>query len=200
MRRQLVSALPIASKTVDGQRKATTLGKIQVVTPSTPHAGIRENMISSVLLTCVVNHVAASVSESSSMEEDPPPPPSLWTTISSSGMGRMSELERVSRSGGVAPGNLGCHASRSLWTRGGFWLFWSGLVEAIHLGIELLMGGWILGSVQGRERCARPQHDHPKCVKYSNPCGIGEMPIVSFFLKHIPLLDIVAFDRKVVAR
>lgn len=181
MRRQLVSALPIASKTVDGQRKATTLGKIQVVTPSTPHAGIRENMISSVLLTCVVNHVAASVSESSSMEEDPPPPPSLWTTISSSGMGRMSELERVSRSGGVAPGNLGCHASRSLWTRGGFWLFWSGLVEAIHLGIELLMGGWILGSVQGRERCARPQHDHPKCVKYSNPCGIGEMPIVSLF-------------------
>ena len=135
MRRQLVSALPMGSYTVDGQRKATILGKIQVVTPSTPHAGIRDSMISSGVRTCVVNHVAASVSGTSSTEDSS----SLWTMISS-GMGRMSELEGISGSDGGAPasrrcsktGNLGCHAPRSRWMRGGFWLLWSGLAEAMH--------------------------------------------------------------------
>lgn len=119
---------------IDGQRKATILGKIQVVTPSTPHAGIRDSMMSSVLRTCVVNHVAASVSGTSSMEDSS----SLWTVISS-GTGRMSESEGTSGFGGAPAsrrcsktGNLDCHASRILWMRGGFWLPWSGLAEAMH--------------------------------------------------------------------
>ena len=134
-RRQLVSALPMGSYMIDGQRKATILGKIQVVTPSTPHAGIRDSKMSSVLRTCVVNHVAASVSGTSSMEDSS----SLWT-VATSGMGRISESEEISGSDGGAPasrrcsktGNLGCHASRSLWKRLGFWLPWSGLAEAMH--------------------------------------------------------------------
>lgn len=134
-RRQLVSPLSMGPYTIDGQRKATILGKIQVVTPSTPHAGIRDNMISSVLRTCVVNHVAASVSGTSSMEDSS----SLWTMISA-GMGRMSESEGISGSDGGAPAsrrcskmeNLVCHAPRSLWMRGGFWSPWSGLAEAMH--------------------------------------------------------------------
>lgn len=134
-RRQLVSALPMGSYTVDGQRKATNFGKIQVVTPSRPHAGIRDNMISSVLRTCVVNHVAASISGTKSMEDSS----SLWTMMPS-GMGRISDPESIPGSDGGAPasrccsktGNLGCHASRSLWMRGGLWLPWSGLAEAMH--------------------------------------------------------------------
>jgi hypothetical protein len=148
---------------IDGQRKATILGKIQVVTPSTPHAGIRDSMMSSVLRTCVVNHVAASVSGTSSMEDSS----SLWTVISS-GTGRMSESEAGF---GGAPasrrcsktGNLGCHASRILWIRGVFWLPWSGLAEAMH---DYQWGGGCLGRGEDDdyEVCTTAQ-----TVKYYKP-------------------------------
>jgi hypothetical protein len=138
-RRQLVSALPMGSYTIDGQRKATILGKMQVVTPSTPHVGIRDNMISAVLRTCVLNNAPAWISGISSMGGDSSP---LWRTTPS-GMGRTSESEGMgisSSDGGGAPAsrrcskteNLGCHASRSLWIRGGLWSPWSGLAEAMH--------------------------------------------------------------------
>lgn len=136
-RRQLVSAFPMGSYSIDGQRKATILGKMQVVTPSTPHVGIRESMMSAVLRTCVVNNVPASISGISSTGGSE----SLWTTMPS-GMGMISESEGIAifRSDGGAPasrrcskmGNLVCHASRSLWMRGGLWLPWSGLAEAMH--------------------------------------------------------------------
>ena len=172
-RSQLVSALPMGSYSIDGQRKATILGKIQVVTPSTPHAGIRDSMISSVLRTCVVNHVPASISGTSSMDDSS----SLWTMISS-GMGRMSlaESEGISSSDGGAPasrrcsktGNLGCHASKSLWMRGGFWLPWSGLAEAEAMHNYQWEGG-SLAACWGEddddyEVCANPQP-----VKYYKP-------------------------------
>jgi len=196
-RRQPVSALPMGSYTIDGQRKATILGKIQVVTPSTPHAGIRDIMISSVLRTRVVNHVAASVSGTSSIEDS-----SFWTMISS-GMGRMSESEGISNSDGGAPasrrcsktGNLGCHTPRSLWMRLGFWwLHWSGLAEAMH---KYQWEGGSLGWATSRgvdddyEVCATAQW-----VKYYKPSVARNGHCFSISLKHTSI-RIVVFIRSI---